>query len=213
MNDQCNHTQLLDDIGKIVQTRGIKAATMDSIAASLSISKRTLYEIFENKQDMIVQVIEHIHKSHEKEIVKIIEASTNLMEGALKVCENHIKIMNSVSVEFVRDLQEFHCPPAAQTMLPEKRIIDQTAVFLRQGAKQGVFRDNLNFEVCVKMMFLQMESMKRMEEIFSSDVSINDVFSNIVIMFLRGIASHKGLEILDTLLKTSSLSLPKREDA
>lgn len=186
---------------------------MDSIAASLSISKRTLYEIFENKQDMIIQVLNHIHKSHEGEILKIIEGSTNLMEGALKVCENHIKNMNSVSVEFLRDMQEFHCPDPQQSVLPEQRIIDRTAEFLRRGAKQGVFRDNLNFEVCVKMMFLQMESMKRVEEIFSADVSINDVFSNIVIMFLRGIASHKGLEILDSLLKTSSLSLPKREDA
>ena len=51
------------------------------------------------------------------------------------------------------------------------------------------------------MMSIQMESLKRMEELFPPDITLLEVYDSICISFLRGISSPKGLEILDGLLE------------
>lgn len=201
-----NHDSLLCDISKIVVRKGMKAATMDSIAAALSISKRTLYEIFDNKEEMIMQVLRYMHDQHKAGIKRIIEESDNVMEGALRVCEKQIEIMKQISVEFFHDMDETYRKLRKSSYdKSEKVLIRETALFLRTGVEQGVFRNDFNFEVIIKMIHIQMESLKRMEEFFDSDMKIDDVYSTMVMMFLRGIASDKGLRILDSLLQTSSI--------
>ncbi|MDE6335182.1 MAG: TetR/AcrR family transcriptional regulator, partial [Muribaculaceae bacterium] len=49
---------LIDAIGELLLKRGLKATTMDSIASALQISKRTLYEIFNSKNEMVLCALE-----------------------------------------------------------------------------------------------------------------------------------------------------------
>ncbi|MDE6446771.1 MAG: TetR/AcrR family transcriptional regulator, partial [Muribaculaceae bacterium] len=52
------HNRLLAAIYPIIREHGLKGATMDMVARRLGMSKRTLYEIFQNKSAMIIEVLE-----------------------------------------------------------------------------------------------------------------------------------------------------------
>ena len=49
--------KILDTANSLFNERGVKAVKMDDISNSLSISKRTLYEIYDNKEDLLFECV------------------------------------------------------------------------------------------------------------------------------------------------------------
>ena len=66
----------------LFKQRGIKAVKMDDIAAALSISKRTLYEVYDKKEDLLLAGARHDHE----------ELLRHIQEYAL-TAENEIDIV------------------------------------------------------------------------------------------------------------------------
>jgi len=70
---------------------------------------------------------------------------------------------------------------------------------LRKGINEGIFRKDINLDIIVKIILAQMKLLVD-NEVFSSDkYSLTDVFKNMVINFIRGIATNKGIELIDSL--------------
>ena len=65
--------------------RGIKAVKMDDIANALSVSKRTLYEIYTNKEDLLFEGIKQLHRQKREELKRILDESSNVMDVILAV--------------------------------------------------------------------------------------------------------------------------------
>ena len=73
------YSTLLEAIMPIILRNGLKATTMDLVASSLSMSKRTLYEIFDSKQNMIEQVLGHVFKRSEEQYSRIFREEPDVM--------------------------------------------------------------------------------------------------------------------------------------
>lgn len=193
------YAALLDSITDILVKNGLKATTMDSIASSLKMSKRTLYEIFSSKNEMVSEALNNLHRQLSEANKSIVKNSTNSMEAVLNCFLNHRDMMKKVNLEFYREIASFMHARAKPTTI-QKAYIDNLLDILKRGARQGVFRDDVNFMVQCKMMGIQMESLKRMEELFPPDITLLEVYDSIGIGFLRAIATPKGMKMLDDIL-------------
>lgn len=191
---------LLDGIAKILVSVGPKAATMEHIASSLKMSKRTLYEIFPSKDRMLEEVMDSIHNRMIDANRRIFENSDNIMDAMIKAFLLQRDFMRHVNVNFFRDMdrhfEKVKLNSEAKKVCYYKGFVD----LLKKGTTQGVVRDDINFMVQCRMMDIQMESLKRMEELFPPDISLLEVYDSIVTGFLRGIATPKGMKMLDSLL-------------
>lgn len=197
------YANLLDSIGDILMKNGIKATSMDHIASSLHISKRTLYEIFDNKSNMVSESLKALHKRMCREHAEIFESSDNVMEAILLNFVKQRDFLSKTNVDFFRDV-EAHFSEAKINSIESKRLfLDYLVAMLQKGVDQGYFRKDINLDVQCRMMHIQMESLKRMEEFFPPDITLLDAYDSVNISFLRGICSMKGLEMLDSL--TSNL--------
>lgn len=65
--------------------KGIKCITMDDIAAALGISKRTLYEVFADKESLLKECILQKQAERDKYLQEIYEQSNNVLEVILAV--------------------------------------------------------------------------------------------------------------------------------
>lgn len=196
-------TRLIKSILPIILQNGLKATTMDHVAASLSMSKRTLYEIFGSKNDMLKAVISFTQKETKKNIDRIFENADNMMEALVKTLRLQLDGIKSVSVEFFRDMDSYYKCLRDSYEEQVRHSHDDIMYVIKEGVKQEVFRDDINYEISVRMFRIQMESLKRMEEFFPPDVTLADVFDSITTGFLRSIASPKGMKILDEMRKTN----------
>lgn len=194
------YEKLVNSIEELLLTQGLKATTMDSIAASLQMSKRTLYEIFGSKNEMIYSVLEASHKRHGAELKEIFTQSSNVMEGLLRGFLYHRDEMRKVNVGFFRDLDSLFADARDHSTFHKTEALNRFLPVYEKGVKQGYFRKNLNFILHCRLLWIQMESLKRMEEFFPADISLLEAYDTISISFLRTIATPKGLAILDNVV-------------
>ncbi|MDE6409278.1 MAG: TetR/AcrR family transcriptional regulator [Muribaculaceae bacterium] len=188
---------LIIAISQILLKNGMKSTTMDSVASALSMSKRTLYEIFESKKDMIIRAVSYWQQQRRETIENIFTSSKTVMEALVRTFAYHKKLMTEVNVEFFFDMDQNY--PEVRELFNEHSFlwIDKLMYAINMGIDQGVFRPDVNYPIVLRMMRVQMESLKRMEELFPEGIELTDAFDSISISFLRSIASQEGMEIID----------------
>ncbi len=182
----------------ILTKRGIKGCTMDLVAAQLGISKRTLYEIFGSKEEMLIRVTDNMQKRLRANADKRFRTSGNIMEAMVLHAFDEMRMMQSVCPEFFRDLRNL--ASLRRNMESRNReTIECIAQQTRRGVEQGVFRTDVNYPVTLRLIVLQYESLACMHDVFPPDVTLAQAYESITIGFLRSIATPKGMQILDEL--------------
>lgn len=187
----------------VLMEKGLKSTTMDSVASILGMSKRTLYEIFGSKDEMIKVCITEMGRANKEFADRTFTETSNVMEAFIKVFRHNRDNMQRMNVEFFRDLDMYK--DRRETYEKTRAGHDAMQQVFERGVREGLFRSDLDFPIQSRIMAIQMESLKRMEEFFPADISLLRVFDAIILGFLRSIASPKGMMVLDEL--TSRLHL------
>lgn len=198
------YAKLLKSIFPIIAEKGPSHTTMDHVASSLQMSKRTLYEIFGSKDEMLREVLEHIHHTYAEEIREIVSHTGNVMEAIARVIHFHQKMIGGFNMDFFHDLDTRYRHLRADYEAKGRHWGATMENALKLGIKQGVFRDKINCALMTRLLGIQMESLKRMEEFFPAGITLSEAYNTIGETFLRSIATPKGLEILEKLEKENS---------
>lgn len=202
--------RLVEAIFPILAKYGPSHTTMDFVAKKLSMSKRTLYEIFGSKDEMIISVMRQLRHNHNKDIDKLIETSANVMEAMANVLIYHQRMMSRLSADFFRDMDKRYHHIRKEYEENNCKWEEYISSAIRLGRRQGVFRTDTNYRVMFTLFRVQMESLKRMEEFFPPGVTLLDAYNVISIGFLRSIATEKGMKTLDQL--TTKFNIPTDND-
>ena len=191
----------MDFIISALMNNGLKSTTMDSIASSRKISKRTLYEIFGSKEEMFSEAFVYFHKKQGAKLKEVFNSSNNIMEAILKCFLYNRDLMGRMNVQFIRDINQFsHLQSSKNVDSHDKHHHLHFYDVLKKGVEEGYFRDDLNLLVLCRMFALQMESLKRMEELFPEDITLLEAYDSISISFLRGLCTPKGMEEIDRVI-------------
>ena len=127
---------------------GARSVTMDDIARELSVSKKTIYQYYADK-DEIVTLVSQAHIDQEKrDFNKIFESSKNAMEEMFKMSQCMRKIMTEINPSLLFDLQKYH-RKAWDLYLDYKTefIKDSVVNNLERGIKEGCYRPEIDVEV------------------------------------------------------------------
>lgn len=189
---------LMNSIFAYMCEKGLKSMTMDSVAKFLGMSKRTLYEKFSSKEEMIVRVYEHYHTYHSKEIVDLWENSADMMHAFIGLISLHRKFLANTNVDFFRDMDQMFPKLKLRYKYCEEEALLFMMKIMHRGVRERVFRRDLNYRILLKLMFVQMESLKRMEELFPEGITLVEAYDTIMVSFLRSIATAKGMKLVDT---------------
>lgn len=179
---------------------------MDMVARRLGMSKRTLYEIFQNKSAMIIEVLEYNEEEMHRNARHIIDTTPNMMVALLKIFDLHRQTLYGMNVSFFRDMDRLY--PELREAYRKRHMESHRAlqVVYAKGVEQGVFRDDINFLIVSRMMEIQGESLKRMEELFPPEITLIEIYDTMSLGFLRSIASREGNDLLDNYLRTTDRS-------
>ncbi len=183
---------------KLFMSYGIRSITMDTIAENLGISKRTIYELFRTKDELLESCFEYILAEDEKEYHEIVESSANVIEAFLRSIGKSVNRIKSISPMFFYDIKKyypeiFHFKGKEQREKGYNRIIR----FIRKGQQEGFIRKDINEDIVTKLITEQFRIMGN-EELFPHDkYSRSELLENIAINFIRGIATEEGIKIIN----------------
>ena len=138
------------------KSHGIKSITMDDIAVSLGISKRTLYEVFANKEMLLEACILKEREDMKAYVDEMLATSDHVLEVLLKLYLHSIERFHATHKSFFEDLKKY--PKVYELFKSDKKHDSADAVsFFKEVVKQGIFRDDINFAIVNLLVHDQIE--------------------------------------------------------
>ena len=175
-------------------TKGIKSITMDDIAAALGISKRTLYEVFVDKESLLKDCILTVQAERDQYLQEVYEQSHNVLEVILAVFQKSIEMSHKTNKRFFEDIKKY---PKVYNMMKERSESDseKTMSFFMLGVEQGIFRSDVNFAIVNLLVREQFDVLLNTD--VCNEYSFIEVYESIMFTYIRGISTEKGAKVLE----------------
>ena len=186
--------KILDTAMRAFASQGIRAVKMDDIAQRLGISKRTLYEVYENKEVLLFEGLKKAMAMQERNMAQVVARSQNVMDVILYVYRTQIEVFQQVNPSFYSDLERY---PQLLAYLNDdrQRKHQRTLDFLARGVAEGYFRKDVDYGLM--MSIFEAASHQVMTRQLYRQYSIAQIFDNILFVMLRGICTKRGVEVLE----------------
>ena len=187
--------RILDTAVMLFAERGIRAVRMDDVAHALSISKRTLYELYDNKEQVLFEGIKKYRVRRHEEFMQAVERSEDVMDIILYFYRSRMEEFQKVNPNFYSDLARY---PEILASFERERADQhrQFMAFMERGINEGYFRSDLNYDLIGRVF----EALGRymMENELYRSYSMEELFRNMIFVSLRGFCTKKGVDKLDT---------------
>lgn len=177
---------------------GVKSITMDEVAKNLAISKKTIYQFFKDKDDLVARATEWHMMKEEAIIREIAETAIDPVDEVLKISERIGTMLEGVNPSLLFDIEKFH--PKAWKKFQEHKsncIINTLVANMKKGIEKGLYRKDIDVEV---MSILRMEEIQMPfnPHIFpSSKFKIQKVQVQFIEHYLYGICTLKGHKLIN----------------
>lgn len=192
-----NRQRITEEAALMFHMYGIRAVTMDMLASRLRMSKRTIYEIFRDKDELLTGVLRWAGKMQKELISKVFSGSQNVIEAIFRFFEIMDDHYSRMSPAFKLDLKNYH-----QDIMRGLREADElpfysdNAEIIRRGIEEGVFRSEIDITITNKCLFEMMRMLIDFDG-NDDDPEWKDIFMDFYINYLRGISTSEGLNLID----------------
>lgn len=190
--------EIIEVAHKTFTSNGIKNVRMDDLASSMGISKRTLYEIFTDKETLLIEIFWYIRKERDIYLSNVMEREGSVIAVMFALYERELTELSSLHYNFFADLQKYPRLLELFKQIPTDYISNAYSYFTK-GVEQGIFRDDINFEIVLRIMNMHKELMLYSD--LNSRFSLVEVYTEIAKLHMRGITTEYGSQLFDNFLK------------
>lgn len=191
--------RIIEIAGKLFVRHGVKRTSMDEIASRLGISKRTIYQNFKDKEDLLLNYITRLEQLQIEYVRDLSKNEYTVVHVFLRTIEMH-KEFDFFNINFLEDIEKYY--PRVRKELKEQQQRGMVLIkrFLKEGMEQGVIREDLNIDVVAFLLQDSNRTFVNASRISNKPFSTWEVFFTSMINFIRGISTPKGIEIVDQYL-------------
>ena len=193
--------KIIEKATEMYLTLGFKSVTMDDIASMMGISKKTIYQHFENKNQLIEAVTMHLFENIACGIDEILKQEQNPIEELFTIKDFVIKHLKDERTSPIYQLQKYY-PQIHKTLMSKQfdKMGDCVIDNLKKGIEQGLYREDINLELIARFYFAGMTSIKDAELFNPINYSSLLVQETYLEYHVRGISTDKGIHVLESLL-------------
>lgn len=188
--------------GKMFFERGIRKVRMDDVAEALVMSKRTLYEMFNDKEDLLLECIKVSEEKKHDYISRVANNADNVLEIILCFYQYGMDEMKNVHPSMYQDIKKYS---KVCEYIEQRKILNsnKSQQFYEKGVQQGLFRTDINFEIFQFLMSLSMNGFLN-NKLLMERWTLAEVLDTVVRVNMRGICTDKGQRLLDDFFKRNN---------
>ena len=176
---------------------GPQSVTMDMVARDCGISKRTLYETFPNKHNLISNVIEYNQQIANAKFTQIFEQSSNSFEALMGVYTVARGFIQKTSPVFLTDIKRLYPEAFDEYKAQELNQILSLANIIRKAKEEGLVLPGIKCKIAAYLFTNNMNNLHHMQDFPFPEYSAAEVFDGAFLNFMRGMATTKGQEIIE----------------
>ncbi len=191
--DELKNRVVLFSLEKFM-AESVSNVRMDDISAEMGISKRTLYELFESKEQLLFACIRYVHQKIEQEMRIRLLRHDDIISISMLHFAFLLKTSKSVSCGFFEQIEKY---PAIKSYFDERNRNMMVSVqsYIELGVKQGVFRSDINLAVIMKTVDILIQYL--INNRHTLEFSMEDLVYSMILVELRGISTQKGLDLIE----------------
>lgn len=189
--------------------KGIKDVKMDFIASTLSISKRTIYELFTDKEQLLLEALKLHNERMRREAKEEIRKADNVLDIILRLYTLYFEKLKSVNSNFIKELERY--PNISKRNRERNHKNDKKFIaWMEMGRKQGLLREDANFEILLYILRRDLEIIFTVS--LSSDTNElskytpDELGRTLILFYLRGISTPRGQEIIENYMNNNKIS-------
>lgn len=177
---------------------GIKSITLDEIAKDLGISKKTIYQYFQNKASIVYEVTEAYFEEEQQEIEHIETLAENAIDELIKICVWTSRALENMSPRLVYEIAKYY-PKAfeIQHRYITSFVFEKLKENVQRGITEGLYRKELDPDLVARIRISQFDFSFR-QDFFPIDVfDIWEVQIELFMLYMYGIVSENGRKFLE----------------
>lgn len=176
---------------------GIKSITMDEIASQLGASKKTIYQYFSDKDELVDAVVTEMIAGAHDTCEQNVATAKDAVHEAFQAMDFVQEIFSDMNPAMIYDLERFH-PQSYKTFLDYKNkyLYQVIRNNLKKGVEEELFRPDINIDLLAKFRLEGMMIAFNQEAFPSSRFNLAEVHKTIIEHFLFGVASAKGHKLI-----------------
>jgi len=182
---------------------GVRSVTMDDLASELGASKKTLYQFAKNKEELIYKTLENHFSSEKAFCCGITDANQNAIDELLSIGRHLIEQLQGMNPMLLFELKKYY--PKAYRLMEDYRmgfIFQTVANNMKKGIKDGLYRKDVKPDIIAKIYVARTDILFDTTIFPPKEYNWVDVYREVLIYHIRGIASEKGIDYLTENIKT-----------
>ena len=177
---------------------GTKTITMDDIAKHLGMSKKTLYQYFSNKNEVVESMM--LRQLHEKECEcqRMADDSANVIEEVFSIMKNMGTFFSQANPNLFYDLQKYHSSSwNIFRKFRDEYMVKMVEDSIIKGIKQGLVRADIDSKTIARLRVKEVEMGFDPDTFPPDKFKIVDVQMALMDHFLHGICTLKGHKMVN----------------
>jgi|SRR6185437_1904712 len=196
-----NRERILEKARDLFMRYGIKSITMDEIAGQLGISKKTIYQFFTDKDEMVEAVVNEEMSRNEAGCREFIIRAENAIHEIFIAMEDIQEMLKTMNPQLMYDLEKHH--PSAYRRIKQHKyqfMYEMIKQNLERGMKEDIYRTNLNPDFTARYR-IESAFMTFNQDAFPwNKYPMNQTCHELALLFLHSICNAKGKKLIDKYL-------------
>ena len=180
-----------------VLRNGIKAFTVENLASSLAMSKKTIYQYFPKKEILIKKIIDHRMNKLTNEFKDIVRDEDDAVIQFINVRNHHIRFQHKFNLKKLTHLKARY--PDIWEIIENHRN-DRKTIYksiFTLAKSQSYLRDNLDPDVCSSLYMNIINTTFQPEFLNQNNLEISEAISHLRIILSNGFFNDSGIEIMN----------------
>ena len=189
---------IVTEADTLFSQHGFKSVTMDDIAKHLGMSKKTIYQHFADKNELVNILIEGKLTTQSCEMREHAEIADNAVHELFLGLADINELLDSLNPKLFYDLQKYHHTAWLQFKeFKEKKMGENILKNLERGIQEGLYRNDLQNDIITQMRLEQIDLVfNRHDHYTQNKHTLAQVIIEISRHFLYGICNEKGLKLI-----------------
>ena len=189
--------QIIEKAGILFKKYGIKSISMDDVAREFGMSKKTLYQIFEDKNELVELVLKNDFRIFREKVLELDREHDDVILQYIKLIQFIRDFLLGASVVINYDLKKYHCYLYEEIRLEYLRLtFEILQKNIRKGRQKGFYRMNMDEDILAKFHLVLFEYLPEKELMSERKYSEEETASEIIKFMINGLVNNNGREYL-----------------
>jgi AcrR family transcriptional regulator len=190
--------QIIDTSANLMKCFGLKSISMDDLSAKVGISKKTLYQLVSDKNELIQQIIKAQYYKTKANLEVVSAQSADRVEELIRINLLIIRFLQEISPVAIYDLNKYYPELHAQSAEEFRNLFSGSLMSnIKAGKLEGIYRNDINEELITQLHVDRIGQMQEAKAFWGTEASAPHVIKEMTTYYLRGLITEKGEQLLN----------------